>query len=260
MKPTFLNREKPLMTAMVQCNNLQDCISVVKNSIYDGADAFGIQLCCLKKEFRNEETLKQIFSAAAGRPIYITSYRICQSEGMTDEECMEFLKLGLKSGATLADIMGDTFDRGAEKELTKNTAAIDKQLELIDEIHSMGKEVLMSSHIMKYIPADEVVEVALEQQRRGADIVKIVTAANNEEEEFENIKATRLLKKELEKPFLFLSGGTHFKMHRMLSPFYGGCMWLCVQHHYPGSTSTQPVLKSVKAVRDNFDLTPDIVY
>lgn len=260
MKPTFLNREKPLLTAMLQCDNPQDCISVIKNSIYDGAEAFGIQLCCLKKEFRTEETLRQIFSATAGRPIYITSYRICQSEGMTDDECVDFLKLGLKSGGTLADVIGDIYDRGAEKELTYNSTAVEKQIKLIDEIHSMGKEVLMSSHILKYTPAEEVVEVAMEQQRRGADIVKIVTGAESEEEEFENIKITRMLKKELKVPFLFLSGGTHFKMHRMLSPFFGGCMWLCVQHHYPGSTPSQPVLKSVKAVRDNFDFSPDVVY
>ena len=54
---------------------------------------------------------KRIFSACAGRPRYVTSYRTGENIGMTDEECVELLLLALECGATLFDVMGDLYDR-----------------------------------------------------------------------------------------------------------------------------------------------------
>ena len=79
-------------------------------------------------------------AAAAGRPFYITNYRYGYHAGLSDEECMNGLLEGLRMGGTLGDIMGDTFDK-CSNELTKNPTAVDRQKRLIDEIHSMGKEV-----------------------------------------------------------------------------------------------------------------------
>jgi hypothetical protein len=59
--------------------------------------------------------------------------------------------------------MGDYFDR-TEGELTMNEDAIKKQMKLIDELHGKGAEVLMSSHVLKYTPAERVLEIALEHQ------------------------------------------------------------------------------------------------
>ncbi len=256
---SFLNHSRPLVTGMVLKYNPDDVRYAVKNSIYAGADALGIQLCRIKREFRTEENFKAMFAAAAGRPVYITNYRDCENQNMTDEECMEELKFALKCGATLGDVMGDVFDK-SEMELTKNQAAIDKQMELIDEIHSMGKEVIMSSHVHKFLPSEKVIEIALEQQRRGADIAKIVTAADSDEELVENLKTTTLLKKELNIPFLFLSGGTHSKIHRMIGPQLGSFTYLAVYEHDKEAIKTQPTIAAAKAVRDNIDYMPDIIY
>ena len=136
--------------------------------------------------------------------------------------------------------------------------AIDKQMRLIDQIHNMGKEVLMSSHVLKFTPAETVLEIAYEQKKRGADIVKIVTAANSDEEQMENLRITTLLKKELDIPFLFLSGGTHSKIHRMIGPQLGCISYLAVREHDERAVPTQPTIIAAKAVRDNFDYMPDI--
>ena len=58
--------------------------------------------------------------------------------------------------------------------------------------------------VLHFLPADEVLEIALSQQERGADIVKIVTGASSMDEQLENLRITHLLKKELKVPFLFL--------------------------------------------------------
>ena len=62
MKKTFLEYQRPLLCAMVQDETPVDCICTIVDSLYDGAEAFGIQLCNLLPEYRNEESLKKIFS------------------------------------------------------------------------------------------------------------------------------------------------------------------------------------------------------
>lgn len=264
MKPTFLNQSRPLITSMILKDNPDSIRFAVRNSIYDGADCLGIQLEKLKKEYKTEENYKKIFSACCGHPIYITNYRGHQNEPFSDEELTEELLKALKCGATLGDVMGSAFDSdshaGIGLELSMKQNAIDKQMKLIDKIHSLGKEAIMSSHVLKFIPAETVLEIAYEQQRRGADIVKIVTAANSDDEQMENLRITTLLKKELKVPFLFLSGGTHSKIHRMIGPQLGCVTYLAVREHDECAVPTQPTVRAAKAVRDHFEYMPDTIF
>ena len=263
MKPTFLNQTRPLITGMVLKSDPDSIRYVIKNSIYDGADCLGIQLECLKRKYKTEENYRKIFSACAGHPIYITNYRGNENKGYSDEELTEELLDALSCGATLGDVMGSSFDSesgmGIGLELSMKQDAIDKQMKLIDKIHAMGKEALMSSHVLKFTPAEIVLEIALEQQRRGADIVKIVTAANSDEEQMKNLRITALMKKELKVPFLFLSSGTHSKIHRMIGAQLGCVTYLAVREHDEHAVLTQPTIRAAKAVRDNFDYLPNII-
>lgn len=105
----------------------------------------------------------------------------------------------------------------------------------------------MSSHVYEFRNAERVIKIALEQQRRGADIVKIVTGAQTQEEEIKNLEICRLLKQELKVPFLFLSGGKYSYLHRTVGPALGVCMWLCFREYdeftYPGPPLLSDVLK-----------------
>lgn len=262
VKKTFLNQNRPLITGMILKDNPDDIRFAVKNAVYDGADCLGIQLECLKKEYKSVDNYKNIFATCSNHPIYITNYRLRENLGFTDEKIADELVKALSCGATLGDVPGSLFDpeskMGVGIELTYKQEAVDKQMELIERIHSMGKEVLMSSHTLKFESAETVLEIADEHQRRGADIVKIVTAANSDEEQMENLRITTLLKKELKIPFLFLSGGTHSKIHRMVGPQLGCVTYLAVREHDRAAVPTQPTIRAAKAVRDNFDYLPDI--
>ena len=252
MKPTFLNHSRPLLTNMLQVETPEVAVAQIRNAVFDGADAFGFQIEKLMPEFRTEETYRTVFSYMEDKPIYVTNYRHSHSAGLTDDERAEELLAALSSGATLCDVMGD-FYAPAGLELTTDVNAIDKQKSLIETIHQKGGEVLMSSHVMAFLNTDQVLNIAKEHEKRGADISKIVTASNSEEEMLENLATTVALKKELHIPFLFLSVGRYCKMHRMIGPMLGSVMYLCVQAHDALSTKEQPVLKSVKAVMDHFD-------
>ena len=246
MKKSFLNTNTPFITEMVQVPTAKKAELKIRNAIADGATAIGFQMSALEKQYRTKETLTALFSSAEDKPIYFTNYRGGFNEGTSDEELVDGLFFGLECGATLVDLMGDTFDPSPE-ELTTNEKAIVKQMKFIDEVHKRGGEVLMSSHIQEFRPAERVLEIALEQQRRGADIVKIVTGVKTQEEEIKNLEICRLLKQELKVPFLFLSAGKYGYLHRTVGPALGVCMWLCFREYdeftYPGPPLLSNVLK-----------------
>ncbi len=263
VKPTFLHQNRPLITGMILKDTPDDIRFAVKNSIYDGADCLGIQLEYLKKEYKTEENYRKIFAVCSGHPVYITNYRGSNNKDLPDDELAEELLRALGCGATLGDVPGSLFDAesgmGVGLELSMKQEAIDKQMRVIERIHKMGKEALMSSHVLKFTPAETVLEIAHEQVKRGADIVKIVTAANSDEEQMENLRIAALLKKELNAPYLFLSGGTHSKILRMIGAQLGCVTYLAVHEHDGGAVPTQPTIRAAKAVRDNLDFLPDIV-
>ncbi|MBR6684308.1 MAG: type I 3-dehydroquinate dehydratase [Firmicutes bacterium] len=251
MSKTFLNHEKALLTVMLQCETPEVAIGRIRNANCLGADAYGLQVESLKPEYRNSDTYKRLFAEMKERPCYVTNYRKKNGEIETDDELAVGLLELAQSGATLVDVMGDLFCRHPE-ELTEDAEAIEKQMNLIQKIHAAGAEVLMSSHILKFTPAERVLEVALEQKHRGADIIKIVTGAESMEQQIENLRITDLLKRELDAPFLFLSGGES-SLHRKLGIKLGCCMALCVYEHDHLSTAPQPLLSTMKMIRDMID-------
>ena len=254
-KPTFLGQNKPLLCCMVITETAEEAILTARNAAYDGADAYGYQICRMAPEERTEEQVRRVLRYMNGRPVYMTNYRHGYNKDKSDEQLGDELVDLARWGATLCDVMGDYYCR-ADNELTMDAAAIDKQRRLIDRIHAAGGEVLMSSHVLKFTPAEEVLRIAYEQQKRGADVVKIVTAANSEAEEMENLRITTLLKNELDVPFLFLSGGTHCRLHRMIGPALGCVMGLCVQQYDARSSKDQPLLRAARRVLDGFDFYP----
>lgn len=251
MRDSFLNHDRAPLTVMLQFEHPETAAEHIQNGLRLGADAFGLQVESLLPEFQNKETYQSLLAKMQGKPSYVTNYRHCHNAQKTDEELADGLILLAESGATLCDVMGDLFCKHPE-ELTDDPEAIEKQMALIEKLHSLGAEVLMSSHILKFTPAERVLEVALEQKRRGADIIKIVTGADTMEQQLENLRITNLLKEELGAPFLFLSGG-ECSIHRRLGFRLGCCMNLCVWKHHSMSTPTQPLLTTMKTIRDEME-------
>ena len=247
-KKSFLSYEKPLLTCMVQASNPDRIKALIDASIPEGAEAIGMQFCKLKAKYRNEKAYRELF-AYTDLPIYVTNYRNHISNiGKSDDVLAAELVELAECGATLCDVMGDYFD-ACEGELTMNKDAIKKQIRLIDELHGRGAEVLMSSHVLKFTPAERVLEIALEHERRGADICKIVTDAENTAQQIENLRIINLLKENLKIPFLFLAGG-ECRILRRIGGSLGCCMYLCVHEYDELATKSQPLLRDMKILRE----------
>ena len=134
MKKTFLKYDKALLTVMVQADNPERIKELIDKSLPEGAEAFGMQFCKLKPEYRNEQIYKGLFSYT-DKPVYVTNYRHRNNEGKTDEQLAEELIALADSGATLCDVMGDLFDKQPD-ELAIDEKAIQKQMELIEKLHT----------------------------------------------------------------------------------------------------------------------------
>ena len=247
-KKTFLNGEKHMLVSMVQADNPDRIKELIDLSFREGADALGMQFCKLKQEYRNTETYKELFAKASPLPVYVTNYREhesnkCKSDDTLAKELIEIAECG----ATLCDVMGDYFD-ACEGELTMNESAVKKQMKLIDELHVKGAQVLMSSHVHKFISLEQALKIAHEHQQRGADICKIVTRASDMAEQIENMRIIDVLKKELKIPFVLLCGG-ECNILRRVGGAIGNCMSLCVYEHDAFSTPSQPLLRDVKIIK-----------
>lgn len=244
---SFLNRERPIITAMLKSSNTKALISEIERGAAEGAEAFGFQIEMLESSCRKRTDFLDIFQAMGNRPAYVTNYMRgnISLHKQSDEELTEELLLALECGATLCDVRGDLYDP-CVGELSLSDRAVEKQMNLIKEIHRMGGEVLMSSHIFNFLPKEHVYMISKTQQERGADIAKVVTMANSEEELDENFEALLLLKKKMQIPTLFLCNGTMCYKHRILGPMLGSCMYLTVESGI--QAVTQPHISEARKV------------
>ena len=118
-------------------------------------------------------------------------------------------------------------------------------------VHSAGAEVLLSCHPGIPMRCQQVVELALFLEKRNPDIIKIVTAATNEDELIESIKTMSVLKRELKTPVSYHASGKAGSLSRIINPILGGQIIFCVDRYSESSTMVQLDLKTVRAVIDN---------
>ncbi len=244
---TFLNFQRPVITTMLKGDNTATLINEIVAAKEEGTDAFCFEIEIMKSQYRTAGDFKDIFSAMGDKPAYITNYRrgnVCERE-QSDEELTEEMLLALDCGATLFDVRGDLFDP-CPLEITYNETAVRRQIELVDTVHKMGKEVLMSTHTLKYMSEAEVLKIAKAQEARGVDIAKVVTAGDSEAEEYANLATNIKLKEELKIPYLFLSIGGHCKKHRLLGPSLGCSLFLSVAKGTDGGA--QPPMEKAKQI------------
>jgi 3-dehydroquinate dehydratase type I len=138
-------------------------------------------------------------------------------------------------------------------QLSQKPEIVDRQKRLVDRIHSLGGEVLMSSHTWVPMTCEQATEHARALEARGADMVKIAMCAHSEDDALEAIKTTALFKRELRVPYLYICMGQYGKLQRAIGPVLGSAMALCVPTYTAYSHREQPLLRATKAVLDNLD-------
>ena len=257
----------PALAGVIREKTAAAAIAEIKNCMYDGADMIDLHLSCL--ENTDKETLQKIISSTP-LPLLALHYNRTLDWGNTnfdEEERVACLLRAVEAGAAGLDMQGYTFHapskagfcgedkysftKGGPKEVVTDPAIIAKQCSLIEQVHGMGAEVLLSCHPGIPMNCTQVVDLALFLEQRGADIIKIVTVAENEEHLSESIRAMLALKKEVKTPVSYHTTGDAGTLSRIINPILGGQIAFCVDGFTESSTMGQLDLKATKTIIDH---------
>ena len=254
MRPSFVKLPKPFLVDVITDTNPTDALATMRNAEYAGAQAFDLHLRALDAQYHNEKDLEGIIKATS-RPVMLINYRgdVNFAGAASDEERMESNLKGVRAGASAVDIMGDFFDP-QPLQIATDPVIVDKQKRLIEKVHSMGAEVIMSSHTFGvHMKPEQAAEHLSALAARGADMVKLAESLSSEEELLEAFNTTVLLKRELKVPFIHICMGQWGKLHRFVGPMLGSSLIFCVEQYTPKGHKEQPLLRAAKTVLDNLD-------
>ncbi len=257
----------PAVAGCVRERTAKAAIAEIKNCCYDGADMIDLHLSCL--EDTSVEALKKII-AASRVPVLALNYdqnydrtRMYQ----TEEERVASLLRAVEAGAAGIDMQGYTFHAPSEKafygenkysftannpeEVVTDPAIIEKQCALVDQVHAMGAEVLLSCHPGVVMNAQQVTDLVGFLAERKPDIVKIVSKAVTQEDCDEAIRTMTVLKRKFDFPVSYHANGKAGVPTRLMNPLLGGQIAFCIDRYNEGSTFEQLDLRTVRAVVDN---------
>lgn len=257
----------PALAGVVRERSVRGAIAEIKNCSYDGATMIDLHLSCL--ENTDTESLQRIISSS-GLPVLALNYNSTydgNDAGFSEETRVESFLRAVESGAAGIDMQGYTFHlpskkeffgedkysftKGNPKEIVTDEKIISKQCALIETVHTMGAEVLLSCHPGIFMTADQVVDLALFLEKRNPDIIKIVTTAANEDELAESIRAMLLLKKEVKTPVAYHASGKAGMLSRIVNPILGGQIAFCVDRYTETSVMEQLDLRTAATVVEN---------
>lgn len=259
--------QAPAVAGVIREVTAKAAIAEIQNCMYDGADMIDLHLSCLENS--DTDTLETIISASK-LPILALNYNKrydWSAAAFSEEERVDSLLRAVEAGAAGIDMQGYTFHaqskdgfcgedkysftKGNPKEIVTDEAIISKQCALIEKIHTLGAEVLLSCHPDMPMTSAQVVDLALFLEKRKPDIIKIVTKATNEDELVESFKTMVALKKEVKTPVSYHANGKEGSLSRIINPILGGQIAFSVDRFSQSSTMEQLDLKTVRAIVDN---------
>ena len=257
----------PAVAGCVREVTAKAAIAEIKNCYYDGADMIDLHITCL--EDMGIDNLKKVISSTK-LPVLALNYnqRYDRTKlGMTEEERVESLLRAVEAGAAGIDLQGYTFHAPSEsafygenkysftendpEEVVTDPAIIEKQCALIEQVHAMGAEVLLSCHPGVHMTTEQVVDLARFLEERNPDIIKIVTKATCAEECEEAIRTMTVLKRALKTPVSYHASGKAAVRSRIINPLLGGQIAFCIDRYNEGSTMEQIDLRTMRAAVDN---------
>jgi len=272
-KLRFTELRQPFICTVISESNPAECIRAIRLSDYDGSDAYEINLMMLDGRFINGTDLRPVFQSTI-KPILVCHYRwdYVKPLPMDEEKRTRFLIDAVRWGASGIDLEADAFDpsqgpqewseearrysldrRSPPRDWTVNPDAVRRQRELIDEVHGLKGEVLMSAHTRVHLTVEQAVSMVKEMEARGADMAKVVSVDLSFEDLMDTIRSTLEIKKRATIPFIMMSHGEHSKIGRVVCPMLGSMLSFCIQPCSPGGFPLQPPIRAMKAAWENID-------
>ncbi len=268
MRKSFAKHNQALLIGVVRERTARDSIAKIQSCKTHGATAIDLHLSCMDE---SERTIDQLRSVVNACPLPILALNYNHSYDWKDtqtpeEERIELLMNAIHAGAAAIDLQGYSFHepskhnycgaadfsftKGNPKEIVTDQAVIDKQRKLIDKIHDMGAEVVISTHPGVFLDCQQVLDLARFLEQRQPDMIKIVTPCQNYLQLAETIKTQIVLEQEIKTPVHYHSSGKAGRLSRIVNPILGGHMIFCSNGFTPNANFEQTDLATTKIALD----------
>lgn len=281
-RPSFIGLDT-MACAMILEQNIDDCIRSIRLADKHGAYGFMVYVSCLKSEYRTLEQLKKIFYCTE-KPVLAIAYNNSYffPQNLTYDEIASLLILSIQAGASAVDIMGYLYDdyetmpsslkanktyweeKGYSmsfvdlkpKEVTGDENVINKQNELISQVHALGGEVLLSLHVGVIMNSNQIVDLALFMLKQDIDIIKMVLSGSSKETVIEHLKACMELTKKQQEGAFPIKYSVHGQssLSRIMCPMFGSYIAFCVDKYTEVETNIQVDLETMLAILNSPEL------
>ena len=278
MKKSFANTKPPVLAAVIKETTPKAAMAAIKNSTLAGANAFDLHISVMNKESITVEALKPVFDFTE-KPILALHYNQFPDAATPkddDNERVRQLLIALEAGAAGIDLQGYTFEperdtkatfqskwigenmrfaSACPNEVTLNPATIEKQTELIENIHAKDGEVLLSTHTGCFLDCGQVVDLLDFLHQRKPDILKLVTSGCDTDEQLAEYFKTMLYVKERysDTKVHYHCNGKKTKLSRLIGPMLGAHIAFCVERYDELSVLDQLPLKETAELYSLFD-------
>ena len=260
-KPKYTGQDA-VLNAAIKENTVEEAIVAIAIAEAKGATGYTLRLETLADgNALTKDGLERIFRSTK-HPVMALYY----DGDQTQQKRLDDQKMAAECGAAAIDLPGFMYHTGSTAvthtasnrkywedlgfdmcfidaspaETPISPAAIQSQTEYIEEIHTLGCEVLLSTHGSTVYTAKQAVAYAEFVAARGVDIVKIVGKGQTAQDVAECVEACKAFGKNDKlanvKVSFHLSGASSAYITRVLCPtFYGSYIYFC----YPELTTGQ---------------------
>ena len=269
---------QPFICTSVVDDDLESTIRTIKTAEYQGAGAFEIHLPLLG--FPDETALDRLTSATS-RPIYATCrretfYELLGTDDvvrLTDAERTDRLVAAVEAGAAGIDFELDAFDRqpgpdsftqeaieayatdpeSEPAEVTDDPDAVAAQEAVVERVHDVGGDVVLSAHTYTHLSPAQSVAIAERMTSRGADLCKIVGVDRTLEEGLETLQAHLRLNEADVAPYALMAIGDPSRIIRPMSPMFGSAWVFAQPELVPGGFHSWPLVDNAREVLRRVD-------
>ena len=247
-KNRFAVSNVPHVIGVVRERTPQDALAKIRDYQSNGATAIDVHISCLESEYKTVDGFKTI-ADGTDLPILALNYNLnydWTEIGDSEEDRVALMLKALEGGMSAIDIQGYTFDVDSKAryvgeggysftkdnpyEIVTDKKIIAKQKELINRVHDMGKEVVISTHPHVPMTEEQVVDLVCFLAERNPDVIKLVTRCLTEDDLTESYATMRRLQKlGLRQKISFHCCDELGKTTRLINPVLGSYMCFCTK-------------------------------
>ena len=253
-RPKFTDIDGSHVTFHCSETTVEACIVSAMCSERMGATAFDVRLEELnKRNLFSEENIERITHS-----VQIPTMGILYDGSLTQQERLNKLKIAVQAGCSVIDLQGFMFYEGDNRanqtieninywesrgfdmsfvsssptETIIDPIAISKQKDYIEQIHSLGGEVLLSSHNQAIFTKEQAISYAKFIADRGVDVIKLVAYGETKDDILACIEANKVMENYIDCKFsMHLNSDGNMRITRLVCPlFYGAFLSFCYEY------------------------------